>query len=384
VKIALVHKRLDLRGGTERDLYKTAEGLRDRGHKVYLFCSEFAVAAPENTRAQQIPVLAMGRTARLLSFASRAPRLVRQEGCDVVMSFGRMIDQDVLRCGGGTHRGFLQRLSQHGGFGRRLWQNLSLYHRSLLALEKQQYEPGRVKKIVAVSDEVKRDILANYPVDPNDIVVLYNGVDLVRFHPALRDEHNKAVRTRWNIPLNAPLVLFVGSGFKRKGLDRLLQVWHHPGCADKYLLVVGHDARLSRYQAWGRSVAPGRIIFAGRHDEINEFYGAADLVALPAYQEAFGNVILESLASGVPVLVSREVGAAALLAGRLRTGIVEQPDDVECLTAKLCEVLEHAKDPSIRCEAAAVGEVHSWARHFEKLETVLEQARRISPSANVA
>lgn len=43
MKIALVHKRLDLKGGTERDLFKTAEGLRDLGHEIHLFCGEFGV-----------------------------------------------------------------------------------------------------------------------------------------------------------------------------------------------------------------------------------------------------------------------------------------------------------------------------------------------------
>lgn len=376
MKIALVHKRLDLKGGTERDLYRTAEGLRDLGHEVHLFCSEFGVAAPQGTKAHQIPVIPLGRTARMLSFAVRAPRLIGQTGCDVVVSFGRMIDQDVLRSGGGTHRGFLQRLIENGGIRRNLWQGMSLYHRSLLALEKRQFEPGRVKTIIAVSDEVKRDIIANYSVNPSQIAVLYNGVDADRFHPARRDEFNKSVRMRWGIPLDVSLVLFVGSGFRRKGLDRLIKLWSHPSLASVYLLVVGHDARLERYQAWAQAVAPERVIFTGRQDEIEKFYGAADIVALPALQEAFGNVVLEALSSGVPVLLSRDVGAVDLLDGRLLSGIVDRPDDPDNLAAKLLGLLESAKDPKFRQEARAVGEAHSWERHFQKLETLLFEACR--------
>jgi UDP-glucose:(heptosyl)LPS alpha-1,3-glucosyltransferase len=384
VKIALVHKRLDLQGGTERDLYKTAEGLRDLGHEVHLFCGEFAVPAPQGTHFHRVSVIPLGRTAKMLSFAARAPTLIAQTGCDITMSFGRMIEQDVLRSGGGTHRGFLQRLGQSGGVRRQIWQRLSFYHQSLLALEKKQFTPGRVKKIIAVSEEVKKDILANYPVSPNQIAVLYNGVDAQRFHPARRQEIKNSVRERWGIPPEASVVLFVGSGFRRKGLDRLISLWSQPRFGALYLLIVGHDARLARYKAWAESKAPDRIIFTGRQDEIENFYRAADLVALPALQEAFGNVVLEALASGLPVLVSSNVGAANLLVGRLSQGIVEQPEEPECLASRLLELIECAKDPSFSREARAIGEAHSWERHFQTLESLLFEARRRSVSDYVS
>ena len=57
MKIALVHKRLDLNGGTERDLFQTAEGLRDLGHEVHLFCSEYGVPAPRDVIVHHVPVI---------------------------------------------------------------------------------------------------------------------------------------------------------------------------------------------------------------------------------------------------------------------------------------------------------------------------------------
>ena len=101
MKIALAHKRLDRRGGTEADFYRTASGLRDLGHEVHLFCSEFAIDPPLGTHAHSIPVVPLGRTARLWSFAKAAPKIIHPYSCDLVVSFGRMICQDVLRSGGG-------------------------------------------------------------------------------------------------------------------------------------------------------------------------------------------------------------------------------------------------------------------------------------------
>jgi UDP-glucose:(heptosyl)LPS alpha-1,3-glucosyltransferase len=324
-------------------------------------------------------VLRFGRTARLVSFALWAPKIIEQESCDVVVSFGRMIELDVLRCGGGTHRGFLQRLGTEGGVARRFWQKVSIYHRTLLALERRQYDGRRLQSIIAVSAEVKRDIMDNYPVDGAKIAVLYNGVDLDRFHPAKRSEFGASVRARWDIPADAPLVLFVGSGFRRKGLDRLLAIWNLPEVAQIYLLVVGSDARFGSYQARAAAIAPGRIIFAGRQDDIENYYAAADLVALPALQEAFGNVVLEALAAGVPVLVSRAVGAAEVLAGSVAGSVVERPDDAVELSSKLLALLRRAGDPALGQAARKIAEDYSWQRHFEKLDELLQQASRRAP-----
>ena len=382
MKIALVHRRLDLNGGTERDLFRTAEGLRDLGHDVHLFCGEYRVAAPASITPHQIPALRSGRTVQLLSLALRAPKVIAQAACDLVLSFDRMPDCDVLRCGGGTHRGFLRRLAEDGGATSRLWPIMSPYHRTVLALERRQYHSKRVKKIVAVSAAVKRDIMTNYQVASERISVLYNGVDLRRFHPQKRAQSGQSVRALWKIPPDAPLVLFVGSGFRRKGLDRLFSIWHSPKLASAYLLIVGNDARLGRYRSWADGVAPGRIVFAGLRSEIENYYGAADVVALPSLQEAFGNVVLEALASGLPVLVSRAVGAAEILSGSLVRGIVERPDDGAELLATLVSLLGKAGGEALRLEARSIGETYSWERHFHGLAALLREVK-VAPAGRV-
>lgn len=384
VRIGLVHKRLDLNGGTERDLYQTAEGLRDLGHEVHLFCSEYGVPPPTGTVAHSIPVVALGRTARLWSFVLFAQRIVRAENCDVVMGFGRMMEQDVLRSGGGTHRGFLKRLGEEGGTRRRLWQNISIYHRSLLSIERRQFKAPGLKKIIAVSEEVKRDIVANYAIPSHEVSVLYNGVDQQRFHPERRSAVRKMIRERWKIPLDAQVVLFVGSGFRRKGLDRLLSIWRAPRLSHVYLLVVGNDARVHRYRTEAENKGSGRIIFTGRQDDVENYYASADVMALPALQEAFGNVVLEALASGVPVVVSRSVGAAEVLSGALAEGIVDHPEDPHELEAKLLSSLERARDPRSAEEARSIGQRYSWQNHFQSLEALLIETAESHSSRRVA
>jgi UDP-glucose:(heptosyl)LPS alpha-1,3-glucosyltransferase len=373
VKIALVHKRLDKSGGTELDFYRTAAGLRDLGHEVHLFCSEFAIDPPEGTFAHFVPVVPLGRTARLWSFASVAPRIIRPFPCDLVMNFGQMFSQDVLRNGGGSHRVFLQELGEEGGLRRRLWHGLSPYHRSLLALERQQFKPGHYKRILTVSEAVKRELLATYAVPEDKVTVIYNGVDYKRFHPGLRGRFRETIRKRWHIPLDAAVVLFVGNSFLRKGLDRLLKVWSFPEMKEIYLVVVGDDARLGRYKALAERQANGRVVFVGRRDDVECYYAAADLLALPAVTEAFGNVVLEALSSGLPVVVSRNVGAAEVLKGELAEGIVFHPEDPEEIATRLLALLERSRDPSFSSSARKLGKEYSWRNHFAKLDDFLKE-----------
>jgi UDP-glucose:(heptosyl)LPS alpha-1,3-glucosyltransferase len=384
MKVALAHKRLDLKGGTERDLYRTAEGLRDLGHEVHLFCAEFEVEAPRDTFSHRIPALPLGRSARLWSLAGWGPGTIRKHRCDLVVGFGRMAEQDVVRSGGGTHRGFLQRLGEQGGVRQRLWPRLSLYHRSLLALESRQYSAGRFSQIIAVSNEVKRDIIDQYAVPAERITVLYNGVDHERFHPSLRNRWRCLVRRELGIPERAPVVLFVGSGFRRKGLDRLLAIWNFSSVQNVYLLVVGDDARLSQYRVRANAAAGERIIFAGRQEAVERYYSAADAVALPSIQEAFGNVVLEGLSCGLPVVVARGVGAAEILDGSLTEGIVNNPEDPAELAQKITAQLRRAKDPACGAEARRLGEGYSWRHHFHKLESVLMEVHAAKQNERVS
>jgi len=383
MRIALCHKRLDDRGGAERNLYVTAAGLRDLGHEVHLFCGAFPVAPPAGTYAHPVPTLPLGRTARLWSYALAVSKVLARVDCDVVVNFGRMLRQDVLRSGGGTHRAFLEGLAREGGLRRRIWQGLSPYHQSLLALERRQYSPGHFRRVIAVSEIVKREVAATYQVPERDITVLHNGVDCERFVPSLRERWSAPIRQEWGIPVQAPVVLFVGSGFARKGLDRLLDAWDRPALGDAHLLVVGRDRKLPAYRARAARKAAGRVIFAGAQGQVERFYGAADAVALPSSQEAFGNVVLEALATGLPIVTSHSVGGAEVLEGELRDGILEDPDEPADVEARVRLALERSRQPETSVAARRIAEKHSWKSQVKKLEALLLEMTRTDGSARL-
>jgi Glycosyltransferase Family 4 len=160
VKIALAHKRLDLRGGTERVFYRTAVGLRDRGHEVHLFCQKFSITPPTVVVAHRVPGLTRPRTLRLLTFGIFAPLFIERFNCDLVVSFDRLVKQDLFRSGGGPHKTFIDKMQQHVGWWRIISYKVSPYHRLALAIERRQLSSLGSRTIVAVCEQTKRELPA--------------------------------------------------------------------------------------------------------------------------------------------------------------------------------------------------------------------------------
>ena len=212
MRIAIMHRRLR-GGGTETDLRQLATSLAGRGHEVHVFCARSDARLP-GVQLRHVPVLAAGRLVRVLSFALAAPRMVGRERWDVVIGFGRTPRQDVVRCGGGTHRTYLRRMEAAGL--RRAARGP--YHRAILWLERRQYGPAGHRRVLAVSRRVRDEIVADYGVAPERIAVVYNGVDTERFHPANRARLGAATRRTLGVPDGARVCIAIG---------RDSELWRH-------------------------------------------------------------------------------------------------------------------------------------------------------------
>jgi UDP-glucose:(heptosyl)LPS alpha-1,3-glucosyltransferase len=235
---------------------------------------------------------------------------------------------------------------------------------------------GGSKKIIAVCDQIGREIAEAYGIPNGKVVVLHNGVDLERFHPRWRDKEGRKLRDSLQIPPDARVVVFVGTGFRRKGLDRLLQLWESDSFKSIYLLVVGNDSKLSYYRnRWARN----EIIFVGQQPLVENYYAAADLLVLPSIQEAFGNVALEALASGLPVVASAGVGALDQASDDLREGLLGDVENSEELKSKILSLLERERWPELSRSARRTAERYSWENYFSGLERIMEQVAAERP-----
>jgi len=363
-----MHRRL-AGGGTEADLRRMAAGLAARGHQVHVFAAR-ADRAPPGVTLRRVPVVRAGRLVRLLSFAALAPRLVARERWDAVVGFGRTPRQDVVRVGGGTHRSYLARMEAAGL--RRRWRGP--YHRAVLRLEARAFAPGAYRRVLAVSARVRDEVAADYRVPRERIRVLYNGVDLERFHPARRATLGPAARRALDLADGERVCVAIGSGFARKGFDLLLRLWREAPPRDTALVLVGDDERLASYRRQAEALGR-RVRVIGPRPDVEAVLAAADVTCLPSRQEAFGNVVLEACAAGVPVVTTRRTGAAELLDGPLAALVVDDPEDLDALARALARALGPEHDAFARA-ARARAEDFPWENHLDRLEALLGEVAR--------
>jgi len=372
MRIALVHKRYDRLGGAEWDCYDLSQQLAARGHEVHVVTGECRVSVPEGIVVHRVPVVRAGQIAKLLSFAALAPRVWREVDADVVIGFGRTVGQDLMRASGGCHRQYLARVAAERGGWTALRQQLSPYQRAVLAIERRQYAPGGARKILAVSVLSRKEILETYPaMRAEDVAVLHYGVDVDCFHPRSRVREGAAVRRELGLALEQLVVLFVGSGFRRKGVGTLLEIWGHEPPAGAALVVVGNDQHLAARRRAARAMS-GPVIFTGPRRDVERLYAAADLFVLPSLYEGCPVAILEALASGLPVVTSRVTGAPELLTGPLADLLVDDPRDAAAVAARIAYGLDrgHRSALAVAARAAgcgassehAVGALEEWCR----------------------
>ncbi len=368
MRLALVHKRYDRIGGAEWDCYELSSRLAARGHEVHLVTGECRVPVPEGIVLHRVPVVRTGQLAKLLSFSLRAPRVWRRIGADVVIGFGRTIGQDLFRASGGCHRQYLARVAAERGSWETLRQRLSPYERAILAIERRQYAPGGYRKILAVSELSRCEILATYPaVRPEDVAVLHYGVDVDRFHPDRRLREGASVRRELGVAHERPLVLFVGSGFRRKGVDTLLEIWRREPPRGATLVVVGNDQHLAARRRAARALG-GTVLFTGPRRDVERLYAAADAFVLPSLYEGCPVAILEALASGLPVVTSRATGAPELLTGPLAELLVDDPRDAAAVDARLRLALDPGRREELTRAARAAGCAASLEEVVGRLE----------------
>lgn len=379
MRIALVHKRYDRVGGAEGDCFTLTERLAARGHDVHLVVGECRVAPPPSVRVHRVPVARAGQLAKLLSFAAFAPRVWRRVDADAVIGFGRTVGHDLFRASGGCHRRYLERRTAMEGRAGALRRALSPYQRALLAIEGRQYAPGGYRKILTVSERTRAEILATYPRVPTAAVaVVRYGVDVDRFSPARREHDGAAVRRELGLPLEQPVVLCVGTGFRRKGVDHLLAIWEREPPAGAALVVAGDDQHLAAYRRRARD-ARGTVVLTGPRADVERLYAAADLFTLPSMFDAFGMVVLEALAAGLPVVASRGIGAAEVLGGPLADLLVDDPGDLDGLAATLARGLDPARRHDLATAARAIAETASLEGSVEAIEgwcAVVREERR--------
>ncbi|NML13514.1 glycosyltransferase family 4 protein [Azohydromonas caseinilytica] len=179
-------------------------------------------------------------------------------------------------------------------------------------------------------------------VDPARLSCIPNGVDTARFHPRAADAAADAgLRRALELPAEAPLIGFVGRLSPEKGPEVFVRtaLHLHRRWPQARFVLIGEGPQRAGLQALAeRHGLQGCVHFAGLQSDMPACYRELDLVVSSSWTEALPLVLMEALASGLPVVGTRVGGVPELIAQGL-TGFLAAPGDHECLAAHMATLL---------------------------------------------
>jgi starch synthase len=228
-------------------------------------------------------------------------------------------------------------------------------------------------RVIAVSGQMREDILAHFAVDPKKVVVIHNGVDAERFRRTARREALERHGVR------PPYVLFVGRITDQKGIFDLLEAAPRlPAGVQVVLCAAAPDTpeieeRLRRAvpqhpnAVWIDAMVPP--------EDLVQLYSHAAVFACPSVYEPFGLINLEAMACETPVVASA-VGGIVEVVEDGRTGDLVPPGRPEALAAALGRVLgDPARGRALgQAGRRRVEERFSWASVAERTAEVYAEA----------
>ncbi len=328
-------------GGLQRDCLRIAELCLKAGAEIDIYAARLQGEPPQTPPGinfYHLPGKGLSHHCQYRNFAERVRNKVRGNGYQAVVGFNKMPGLDLYfaadPCYAETvkEKSFLYRLTSR--------------FRTLSAFEKSVFTSDKETVILSIS-EVQRGLFQKiYTTPPVRFCDLPPGVPADRLLPNGSREMGDGLRHELEIGSDELIVLMVGSGFKRKGVDRALNAFKSlpENLLLKSRLVVVGDDRLEYYRKMAQRLEiGGRVIFTGGRTDVPRFLAAADIFLHPALQENTGGVLIEALAASLPVLVTAVCGYSVHVERAQAGYLVPEPFLQADLDQLLMEMLDSAE-----------------------------------------
>ena len=353
VNVALVILHADAaRGGAERYTVDLATGLAARGHAVTVAASSLA-DVPAGVATVVLPATGRTRAGRYRRFLNGVDELA---GFGVVHAMLPVRRCDVYH----PHAGVAAEAVATAGIVGRLNRRRTVFG----AVERALLTGPRPPVVFCLSDLIRSAVRRHYPTLADDrLVTVFNGTDLARFDPAHVPDPREELRDILQVRDGEAIGLMLAQDFARKGLAESIDAL---AAVDGWKLVVAGRDNDRPY--WRRAVrfglGPDRMYIAGLVPDPVPFYRAADFFVLPTRHDPCSLVVLEALAMGVPVITTRQNGAAEVMVDGVHGRVLASPG--EGLADAVRDVLARRAAMSAAC--LALRPTLSQADHLDKVE----------------
>jgi UDP-glucose:(heptosyl)LPS alpha-1,3-glucosyltransferase len=374
VKIGLVTKSLDpRRGGAEAWTYQHALNLLERGYEVHVIARDI----PAETANLPVVVHRLQHISTPLGLANAAEAKLRTLNLDLIHDMGLGWYCDVFQPHGGcwtaiTRQKLLLVPPWLRPIKRRVDPCLTRYRQLRTLACRQAAAENQI--LLALSQKVADEFQQFHKVPSSRIRVVYNGVNVDRFSPLRKAEFRRSMRQSLDIEDNTVLALAVAHNFQLKGVPTLLRAMEilAPKRLPLHAVVVGGKW----FRSW-RLWAKARrlpVTFVGPQSDTVPYYAAADMLVHPSFYDSCSLVLLEAAASGLPLLVSRENGAAELLTNGVEGLLLDDSSDAQSLAAQMESLLDASLRQKMGDSARRLAVQHTQKRNCEEILSIYAQS----------
>lgn len=292
-------------GGLQRDMLAIARECVNRGHQVTVLCSAWEGERPDYLDITLLPASGLSNHRRDAVFAASVPAAADAACVERVVGFNKMPGLDIYYAADSC---FAAKVAEE----RSRYYGLTPRARQFMRMERAVFAVDSATQILLISAAEREVYRRYYDTQAERMHLLPPGIRRDRIMPTDYVTRRKAFRGEQGWRDAEKIVLFVGSGFRTKGLDRAIRAFaslvQREGEARLYVL--GHDKQEPFLALANELGVAEQVHFLGGVDNVVDYLWGADVLLHPAYRENTGTVLLEAMVAGLPVVTTAACGYA--------------------------------------------------------------------------
>jgi len=391
MKVAIVIEHFNpRRGGAETYTAGLVDRLAADGHEVHILAQDWTTE-PARTTMVRVPVKGVTAAGQALSFATDASELAAEGQFDVVHSMARIMRLSVFHPHGGVMKASIERSLDSSRTHlekslRQMARWLNTKSDMLLELESVIYNQSPPPRLVAVSNMVADDMKRYCGAPASRIDVVYNGVDVERFRPENRGAYRAAVRGETGVADDEVLMLLVAHNYRLKGVEIFIRAVAELAARGKKTIrgmVIG-GSEAGTYTGLAHKMGLGdRIVFREAAFDIERYYAAADIYLHPTFYDPMSLVVLEAMASGLPVVTTRLNGCSEIMTDGVQGFLVGHPREIGAIVSAVETLLDAPRRGEMGRAARALAEEFPLERNYRGIMEVYRKAVAEGPPPDI-
>ncbi|MBQ7176691.1 MAG: glycosyltransferase family 4 protein [Victivallales bacterium] len=323
-------------GGLQKDTLRMAEEAVKRGHKVTVFTTDWE-NPPDFITVEKCRVSGWSNVSRMKCFNNAWKERLGQGGFDVSVAMDRVEGADFYFAADSCLRTYYCKKYP------RWYLAISPRHRFILDMEEKVCGAASRTRVWYISPFQREEYIAEYGTPVEHLLELPPGMNPACVRPAedVAAKIRNDVRSELGLKGNELGIILVGTNVKRKGMDRLLDAVKSLPQEIRNLarpILVG-NIPASEIQSFAGDIFD-KCIITGPRKDVERLLLAADIMVHPAREEGTGTVLVEGIASGIPVLCTACCGFSPYV--KVAAGlVVNEPFQQDTLNAMLRTALEN-------------------------------------------